>query len=175
MSKNVHLKTITLGPLNCGKTCFVKRYCEEFFEDQYHPTIGIDYGVKVFPGPKLNIALSFFDLSGDNYFKDIRKDYYNGIDILMLFVDLTIHRSFDEMEVLFKEFQSVNGKSKYLKILIGTKSDQMNSQVWESKIQNFAKRNNFRYFQTSSLLNENVEEVFRHILSAYDGLQKIIN
>ena len=73
---NYHIKLITLGPLNCGKTCFVKRYCEEFFEEEYHPTIGIDYGMKAFKFPKENMLVNFFDLSGDDYFKDVREEYY---------------------------------------------------------------------------------------------------
>ncbi len=41
-----HLKLLTSGDIDCGKTCFIKRYCEQRFEPKYVPTIGIDYGVK---------------------------------------------------------------------------------------------------------------------------------
>ena len=44
--KVYHLKLLTSGELDCGKTCFIKRYCEQRFESKYVPTIGIDYGVK---------------------------------------------------------------------------------------------------------------------------------
>lgn len=65
MNKNVHIKVLTLGSIGCGKTCFVKRYCEEYFEEEYHPTIGLDYGMKSFELKKKKFSLSFFDLSGD--------------------------------------------------------------------------------------------------------------
>lgn len=68
MNKNDHIKVITLGSLGCGKTCFVKWYCEDYFEEEYHPTVGLDYGMKVFEMKKYKLALSFFDLSGDDYF-----------------------------------------------------------------------------------------------------------
>lgn len=45
---NYHLKLITLGSLSSGKTCLIKRYCEEDFEKSYIPTIGVDYGIKYF-------------------------------------------------------------------------------------------------------------------------------
>lgn len=40
------IKILTLGNANVGKSCFVKRYCEDRFVMKYIPTIGIDYGVK---------------------------------------------------------------------------------------------------------------------------------
>ena len=43
-----HLKLVTLGPLASGKTCLIKRYCEENYEQSYIPTIGVDYGIKYF-------------------------------------------------------------------------------------------------------------------------------
>ena len=42
-----HLKLLTLGSQESGKTCLIKRYCEERFEYKYLPTIGLDYGIKV--------------------------------------------------------------------------------------------------------------------------------
>lgn len=39
---------VTYGPKKSGKTCLIKRYCEWVFEDEYHPTVGVDYGLKFF-------------------------------------------------------------------------------------------------------------------------------
>ena len=41
-----HVKLLSVGELECGKTCLIKRYCEQRFEPLYVPTIGIDYGIK---------------------------------------------------------------------------------------------------------------------------------
>ena len=43
-----HIKLVTMGPLSSGKTCLIKRYCEEDYEPCYIPTIGVDYGIKYF-------------------------------------------------------------------------------------------------------------------------------
>ena len=48
INKTIHLKMISYGPKKSGKTCFIKRYCERIFEDEYHPTVGVDYGLKFF-------------------------------------------------------------------------------------------------------------------------------
>ena len=96
--KNEHFKVITLGPLFSGKTCFIKRYCEEFFEEDYHPTIGIDYGLKTFDLQEGTLSLSFFDLSGDSYFSLVRQEYYKDVDIVMLFVDVSCNKSLEQTE-----------------------------------------------------------------------------
>lgn len=42
----IHVKILTLGPQGCGKSCMVKRLCENKFVNRYIQTIGVDYGVK---------------------------------------------------------------------------------------------------------------------------------
>ena len=40
------IKVITAGSGGVGKSCLVKRFCEERFVSKYIATIGVDYGVK---------------------------------------------------------------------------------------------------------------------------------
>ena len=53
-----HFKILTLGEEECGKTCLIKRYCEQRFETKYMPTIGIDYGVKRLTVAKTTVAVN---------------------------------------------------------------------------------------------------------------------
>ena len=45
-AKLLRIKIITMGDCATGKSCIVKRFCEERFVSKYISTIGIDYGVK---------------------------------------------------------------------------------------------------------------------------------
>ena len=40
------LKIISLGESGVGKSCLIKRYCEDKFVTKHVATIGIDFGVK---------------------------------------------------------------------------------------------------------------------------------
>lgn len=40
------IKIISMGSGGCGKSCLIKRYCEDRFVNKYIATIGVDYGVK---------------------------------------------------------------------------------------------------------------------------------
>mmetsp|Transcript_23511 Transcript_23511/g.76621 ORF Transcript_23511/g.76621 Transcript_23511/m.76621 type:complete len:115 (-) Transcript_23511:835-1179(-) len=42
----IRIKIISMGDAGCGKSCLIKRYCEEKFVSKYISTIGVDYGVK---------------------------------------------------------------------------------------------------------------------------------
>ena len=46
--ETIHFKLLAFGEEECGKTCLIKRYCEQRFDIKYNQTIGIDYGLKRF-------------------------------------------------------------------------------------------------------------------------------
>ena len=46
-SQAIRIKIISMGDAGVGKSCLIKRYCEEKFVQKYIGTIGVDYGVKV--------------------------------------------------------------------------------------------------------------------------------
>ena len=43
---SMRIKLLSIGSGGCGKSCLIKRYCEDRFVQKYIATIGIDYGVK---------------------------------------------------------------------------------------------------------------------------------
>ena len=45
-SKLIRIKITSLGDGGTGKSCIIKRYCEEKFVSRYISTIGVDFGVK---------------------------------------------------------------------------------------------------------------------------------
>ena len=53
-----------MGAAGTGKSCLVKRYCEERFISKYIATIGVDYGVKPVQISGRQIRVNFWDLSG---------------------------------------------------------------------------------------------------------------
>lgn len=65
-----------MGNAEVGKSCLIKWYCEGRFIKRYISTIGIDYGVKKMDLKGLNIAVNFFDLSGNDDYKMIREEFY---------------------------------------------------------------------------------------------------
>jgi DnaJ homolog subfamily C member 27 len=85
MQKQISIKIISVGNQEVGKSCIIKRYCEERFIKRYIPTIGVDYGVKKVNIHAHTVAIHFFDLSGNDDFKIIRHDFYQNAQVFFLF------------------------------------------------------------------------------------------
>lgn len=102
------VKVISLGSLSVGKTCLIKRFCEdrvdEFryeisskqFVSKYASTIGIDYGVKQVSIQGRDIKVNFWDLSGHEEFLEIRNEFYKDTQGVIKFQFHNLKRgSFD--------------------------------------------------------------------------------
>jgi hypothetical protein len=70
------LKILSIGDSQAGKSCLIKRYCENKFIPKYIPTIGVDYGVKPVTVGSTPIRINFFDLSGIDAYAEIRNEFY---------------------------------------------------------------------------------------------------
>ena len=62
------IKVLSMGSAGTGKSCLIKRYCEERFVSKYIATIGVDYGVKPVKVDQQDIRVNFWDLSGHKEF-----------------------------------------------------------------------------------------------------------
>lgn len=74
-SEQLLIKILTIGDPEVGKSCLIKRYCEGRFVSRYIPTIGVDYGVKKMNIKGFKVHVNFFDLSGENDYLTISKDF----------------------------------------------------------------------------------------------------
>ena len=60
-TNKLSIKLISIGDVEVGKSCLIKRYCEGSFVSDYITTIGIDYGVKTVPFNDSLVAINIFD------------------------------------------------------------------------------------------------------------------
>ena len=57
------LKVISLGEPGVGKSCLIKRFCEDKFVTKHVATIGIDFGVKPVMIDGESVRVNFWDLA----------------------------------------------------------------------------------------------------------------
>jgi DnaJ family protein C protein 27 len=72
----LRLKVVSFGDANVGKSCLIKRFCENKFVAKYVATIGVDYGVKPVKIKEREVRVNFFDLSGLEAYTEIRNEFY---------------------------------------------------------------------------------------------------
>lgn len=118
-------KIISVGNAEVGKSCLIKRYCEEKFVDRYIQTIGIDYGVKKLKIKGQTVAINFFDMSGNEDYKLIRTEFYaDACGVLMVF-DLDNRDSFNSLVHWEDEMRKSSGidMSRVKIVVCGNKAD----------------------------------------------------
>ena len=119
----------------------IKRYCEPTrFVSRHIPTIGCDYGLKTTnktmnDGTATDVKVDFFDLSGDEAYSEVRNEFYNNIDGVLLLFDVTSRQSFESLDSWIKELRKygISTENTTL-VLIGNKADKYPREVKEQEV-----------------------------------------
>ncbi|KAK7197073.1 ras family protein-like protein [Novymonas esmeraldas] len=117
------LKLLAVGDLGVGKSCLIKRYCEGRFIGKYIPTIGIDFGVKKTEVNRAAVLqargtgggeatashipaavrVNFWDGSGDDDYREIRNEFYEAAQGVLLLYDVRNAQSFADLQKWWAE------------------------------------------------------------------------
>lgn len=103
-----------------GKSCLIKRYCENKFVARYISTIGVDYGVKPVALGGREVRVNFFDLAGLDVYKDIRVEFFKDCHGAALIFSLADRPSFEHLDAWWKEAQE-KGCAAHAWVLVGNK------------------------------------------------------
>lgn len=167
------LKVILIGDTKCGKTSIIKSYYDVSINNEYYPTIGIDYGFKLYRSTKSDITdevrVNIWDFSGDPDFLETRKELYINTDIVIIVFDLSRPVTLDSVEQWIKEFQLYSNR-KIDDIIIGifaNKSDLNSQRLVDIETgKRIAQSLNGIYFETSSKAKTNIQESFEYLIEA---------
>ena len=151
----LRLKVISLGNVNVGKSCLIKRYCEKRFVSKYMATIGIDYGVTRLRVRNYDIRMNIFDFSGHPLFYEVRNEFYRDVQGVLLVFDLNNRRSFESLDYWLCEMKKElsthpNSKSSFVIFIIGNKND-LKRMVDETEAKLWANVRGYQYFETSGI------------------------
>ncbi len=160
------IKVLSLGSKRSGKSCLIKRYCENSFVREYFATIGVDYGVKSTTVGKERVRVNFWDLSGDPQYFEIRNEFYRDSQGVFLVYDVGDRKSFNELNNWVTEAKQFGILDDIPLIVCGNKVDKPGRKVTESEGQAWAQSHGFTYFDTSASTGENVDTLFNFLFSA---------
>ena len=95
---DIIFKILMLGDSEVGKSCFLMRYSDNVFVENYITTIGLDYKLKTI---KLDsgkvIKVQLWDTAGQDKYRTIAKNYYKGSHGILLLYDITKISSFENI------------------------------------------------------------------------------
>ena len=164
VAQAARLKIISLGESAVGKSCLIKRYCEDKFVSKHVATIGIDFGVKPvdLPGPG-PVKVNFFDMAGGPEYFEIRNEFYKDCQGALLVFDVASKASLDALDKWLKEGEEF-GMRNCSFVLCGNKCDGKKREVSEPDARRWAgSHGGMAYFETSAKDGDNVKEAFQKL------------
>ena len=155
-------KILLLGDSEVGKSCFLMRYADNVFVDNYITTIGLDYKLKYVQldsGQVIKVQL--WDTAGQDRYRTIAKNYYKGSHGILLLYDVTKTSSFENIREWIKDIRE-EVYEKAIIFLIGNKIDKKDQiKIKTEDAEKLAEEFNIPFFEASAKSGENVDEIFK--------------
>ena len=98
-SDELTCKAILLGNSSIGKTCIIRRLCENSYDMSTTLTLGASAQTKTicFSNTK-RLRLEVWDTAGQECYRSLNKIFYRDAKIVVLVYDITNRKSFDELQ-----------------------------------------------------------------------------
>jgi DnaJ homolog subfamily C member 27 len=163
---STRIKLLSIGSGGCGKSCLIKRYCEDRFVQKYIATIGIDYGVKPVQVDGAEVRVNFWDLSGHPEFFEVRNEFYKDTQGAMLVFDVSSRASFDELDLWLQEAAKFGANPKEIPIALCANKVDKKRVVSEEEGRQYALSRGMSYFETSASTGQSVSDMFEFVFKA---------
>lgn len=180
---DVLFKIVILGNTGVGKTCILKRLTQNTFEEETGVTIGVEFGnFGMIVREQTFVKLQIWDTAGQESFRSITRNFYQGSEGVFLVYDITNRQSFEELRTQWLQEVRRNTPNNIIIYLVGNVADAPDEerQVTAEEALEFAREEKFSHFvETSAKTGLNVHEIFQTITKHFflvneDNLERYV-
>ena len=150
-----------IGNICVGKTSLLSRYSDNYFKQIYSATIGVDFRVITLKYKDIVAKVHVWDTAGQERFKSISINYYRSSNGFIYVYDITDMESLKGLDSWI-HLTTENCNTNVINFLVGNKSDLENREVSKEEGEEFAKKNNLIFLETSAKNNDNVDKLFEY-------------
>ncbi len=164
------IKLGLLGDPAAGKTSLGRKYVDDTFTEEYLPTIGLDVYFKEYKFRNYTCNCAFWDMSGYAAFANLRLQYLKGMNGAAVLFDMNRAFTIDgNILPWIVELIEMQIQENIPLAIIGNKNDleafkQINETDIIDKLVKQLKSNKIKYFSTSALTGQNVDEAFNWLI-----------
>ena len=158
------IKLGTFGESAVGKSCLLNRYVNDIFNPEHEITPTCEILEKIITIGKRTFYLKLWDTAGQERLYAITKQYYQGLQGLILVYDQTNRESFTKLSNWHEKISAELILEKIGIVIVANKSDLENKQVPIEEGQGFAQKIGAPFIETSAANNINVEECFNMLV-----------
>lgn len=154
-------KVCMLGEFAVGKTNLASRFTQNTFNERYITTMGARVSKKEFHLGDFHITMMVWDLIGFIKYDKLIQSYTKGSDAAMIVFDVTREDTFEAVEKWAKIFKTDQAHRTIA--LLGNKADLGSKYDAETRGEELAKKNGWRFFLTSAKNGLSVEDAFMSV------------
>ena len=160
------IKVALLGDSSVGKTAICNSLMNIEFSQDMLSTIGSDKLETKFPLKNGNeIKLILWDTAGQERFRSVALKAIKAVQGIVVVFDVTLRKSFENIDSWLEEIK--NNFTNPSLVLFGNKVD-MDKEKWEvtkEEAEQYAKKMNLQYFETSAKTKKGLNEGFSYIVN----------
>jgi len=150
-----------IGNSGVGKSCLLLRFADDQFQDNFMPTIGVDFKIRTIDSDDKVCKLQIWDTAGQERFKTITSSYYKGAHGIIVIYDITDRDSFNSVHTWMSEVEKYTNDN-ITRILVGNKTDlEEKRTVSFEEGQEMANHYCVRFLETSAKECKNVDQAFQ--------------
>lgn len=159
-------KVCIVGDAGVGKTSVVVRWSQGWFRHAYISTVGVQHYSRTIDveGKEgtVSVKLIIWDLAGDDSFKEIRANFYDGAMGLVAMFDLTRADTFRSLPRWIQEaVKSIRRRVPF--IVVGNKADLQPFAIDQSLAERYASSIGSPFIATSAKTGSNVADLFEQV------------
>ena len=167
---NENIKITLLGNSGVGKTCIIKRFAEDSYNENIKTTDYANYSQKEIKINDISIKLDLWDTAGQEKYRSLGKHFYRDSYIVCLVYDITNLDSFNDLKNNWYNDLKEYGEKYTVIGVLGNKSDcYENEQVKEDIAREYAKSINAIFMLVSAKTGDNINILFETLVREYLG------
>ena len=170
---DMSFKVLVLGESGVGKSCIVRRYIHNTYDDDSIPTVGTDFArklVKTPDGHRVNMMV--WDTAGQERFRSLTTSFYRGVHAFFVVYDVSDPQSFRTIEYWLEQIKLNATLPDALRILVANKidlrdgSDPDSGRVFVTRSEGvqFARDHGMLFFECSALTCAGVQQAFEEVV-----------
>ena len=175
---DIYYKILLIGPRRVGKTQILKRICKEDFNENYSPSLGIDFRIQKYYSE--NLIVQIIDLADKTEIsQDVIKGHIIEADCFICIYDITNINSVRELSDLVKYYEQFipSDNKKQCWYFVGNKSDDKNRECTNrpENLFNYTPYGNIGFIEISAKENKYIDSMFRTAIMRIGELHRVKN
>ncbi|MCJ2531553.1 MAG: GTP-binding protein [Candidatus Thermoplasmatota archaeon] len=166
--EKMKVKICLVGEGAVGKTCLIRRFVHDEFEDRYISTLGAKVSKREIivdgaNGGEVAVDMTIWDIMGEKGFRELLKEaYFHGAQGVLAVCDLTRRDTLYDLHDWVKAVNKVTGDIPVQ--FLANKKDLADQRSFEDKeMESVAAKYNSAFLSTSAKTGDNVSEAFEKL------------